>query len=117
MPALSGETPMKPFAVLIALGLIAAAAPVASRAQGQAPSPTTPVTGMNPDRTIADPATRKTIRAWLNALREKRAASRKQARPQKILLLTQRAYVRTDSRSCGVTHRSPFVDRLRHRQF
>ena len=50
---------MKPFAVLIALGLIAAAAPVASRAQGQAPSPTAPVTGMNPDRTIADPATRR----------------------------------------------------------
>src|ERR671936_210210 len=95
MPALSWETPMKSFAVLVALGLIAAAvAPVASRAQGQAPSPTAPVTGMKPDRTVADPATRKAIRARLNALREKRAAYRKQARQQKIPLLKRRAYVR-----------------------
>ena len=86
---------MKSFAVLVALGLIAAAvAPVASRAQGQAPSPTAPVTGMKPDRTVADPATRKAIRARLNALREKRAACRKQARQQKIPLLKRRAYVR-----------------------
>lgn len=85
---------MKSFAVLIALGLIAAAAPVVSRAQGQAPSPTAPVTGMNPDRTIADPATRKAIRTRLTALREKRAACRKQARQQKIPLLKRRSYVR-----------------------
>src|SRR3954453_18342900 len=94
MPALSGETPMKPFAVLIALGLIAAAAPLASRAQGQAPSPTAPVTGMKADRTIADPATRKAMRERQNALRQKRAACRKQARQQKIPLLKRRAYVR-----------------------
>src|SRR4051794_2954 len=99
MPALSGETPMKPFAVLIALGLIAAAAPVASRAQGQAPSPTAPGTGMKPDRTIPDPAPRKAIRARLNALREKRAACRKQARQKKVPLLKRRAYVRACIRS------------------
>jgi hypothetical protein len=85
---------MKFFIVLVALGLAAAAAPVASRAQGQAPSPTAPVTGMKPDRTVADPATRKAIRDRLTALRQKRAACRKQARQQKISLLKRRAYVR-----------------------
>jgi hypothetical protein len=49
---------------------------------------------MKPDRTIADPATRKAIRARLKALREKRAACRKQARQHKIPLLKRRAYVR-----------------------
>ena len=86
---------MKPFAVLIALGLIAAAvAPVASRAQGQPPSPTAPVTGMRPDRTTADAATRKAMREKENALRQKRAGCRKQARQQKIALLKRRAFVR-----------------------
>jgi hypothetical protein len=85
---------MKSFAVLIALGLIAAAAPVASRAQGQAPSPTAPVTGMKPDRTIADAATRKAMRERRNVLRQKRAACRKQARQQKIPLLKRRAFVK-----------------------
>jgi hypothetical protein len=85
---------MKSFAVLIALGLIAAAAPVASRAQGQAPSPTAPVTGMKPDRTIADAATRKAMRERRSALRQKRAACRKQARQQKIPLLKRRAFVK-----------------------
>ena len=86
---------MKSFAVLIALGLIAAAAaPVASRAQGQAPSPTAPVTGMIPDRTTADAATRKAMREKENALRQKRAGCRKQARQQKIALLKRRAFVR-----------------------
>jgi hypothetical protein len=74
--------------------LIAAAVPVASRAQGQAPSPTAPVTGMKPDRTIADAATRKAMRAKENALRQKRAACRKQARQQKIPLLKRRAFVK-----------------------
>ena len=86
---------MKSFAVLIALGLIAAAAaPVASRAQGQPPSPTAPVTGMRPDRTTADAATRKAMRENENALRQKRAGCRKQARQQKIALLKRRAFVR-----------------------
>jgi hypothetical protein len=85
---------MKFFIVVVALGLIVAAAPVASRAQGQGPSPTAPVTGMKPDRTVADPATRKAIRERLTTLREKRAACRKQARQQKIPLLKRRAYVR-----------------------
>jgi hypothetical protein len=49
---------------------------------------------MKPDRTIADPATRKAIRERLNALRQKRAACRKQARQQKIPLLKRRAFVK-----------------------
>jgi hypothetical protein len=49
---------------------------------------------MKPDRTIADPATRKAIRERQNALRQKRAACRKQARQQKIPLLKRRAFVK-----------------------
>jgi hypothetical protein len=49
---------------------------------------------MKPDRTVADPATRKAIRERLTTLRQKRAACRKQARQQKIPLLKRRAYVR-----------------------
>ena len=85
---------MKSFAVLIALGLIAVAAPVAGRAQAQAPSSTAPVTGMKPDRTVADPATRNAIRERLTTARQKRVACRQQARQQKIPLLKRRAFVR-----------------------
>ncbi len=51
---------MKCLAMLVAISVIAASvAPVKSRAQSPATSPTAPVTGMKPDRTTADPATRK----------------------------------------------------------
>ena len=86
---------MKCFAILIALSMIAAsAAPVMSRAQGSATNPTAPVTGMKPDRTTADPATRKAMREKEAALRQKRADCRKQARQQKVPLLKRRAFVK-----------------------
>jgi hypothetical protein len=49
---------------------------------------------MIPDRTTADAATRKAMREKENALRQKRAGRRKQARQQKIALLKRRAFVR-----------------------
>jgi len=52
------------------------------------------VTGMKPDRTIADPAARKAMRAKEAALRQKRADCRKQARLQKVPLLKRNAFVR-----------------------
>ena len=86
---------MKSFAIVMTLGIIAAsAAPVASLAQGPGTSPTAPVTGMKPDRTTADAATRKAMRKREAALRQKRSACRKQARQQKIPLLKRRAFVK-----------------------
>jgi hypothetical protein len=49
---------------------------------------------MIPDRTTADAATRKAMREKENALRQKRAGCRKQARQQKIALLKRRAFIR-----------------------
>jgi hypothetical protein len=86
---------MKCLAMLVAISVIAAsAAPVKSRAQSPATSPTAPVTGMKPDRTTADPATRKAMREKETALRQKRADCRKQARQQKVPLLKRRAFVK-----------------------
>src|SRR5262249_5897957 len=85
---------MKFFATLIAITVIAASAPVASLAQAPATSPTAPVTGMKPDRTTADTATHKVMRAKEAALRAKRSDCRKQARQQKVPLLKRRAFVK-----------------------
>ena len=84
---------MKGLAILIAIGLTAASiAPTVGFAQS--PSPTAPVTGIKPDRTTADPATRKAMREKALATRQKRADCRKQAREQKISLLKRRAFVK-----------------------
>jgi hypothetical protein len=73
--------------------LAASAAPVTSRAQGSGASPTAPVTGMKPDRTTADAATRKAMRVKEAAPKQKRTECRKQAR-QKVALLKRRAFVK-----------------------
>jgi hypothetical protein len=86
---------VKCFATLIAISVIAASAvPVKSLAQSSATSPTAPVTGMKPDRTTADTATRKAMREREAALRQKRADCRKQARQQKVALLKRHAFVK-----------------------
>jgi hypothetical protein len=86
---------MKYFAMLIAFSMTAAsAASMMSHAQGSATSPTAPVTGMKPDRTTADPATRKAMREREATLRQKRSECPKQARQQKIALLKRRAFVK-----------------------
>ena len=86
---------MKCLAMIIAISVIAtSAAPVNSHAQSSATSPTTPVTGMKPDRTTADTATRKAMREKEMALRQKRADCRQQARQQKVPLLKRRAFVK-----------------------
>ena len=86
---------MKYIGILLASALIAASAnPVATLAQGSATSTTAPVTGMKPDRTTADAATRKAMRQKEAALRQKRSACRKQAREQKVPLLKRRAFVK-----------------------
>jgi hypothetical protein len=91
---------MKCFATLIAISVIAAsAAPVEILAQGSptspvAPSPLAPVTGMKPDRTTADAATRKAMRERQAALRQKRADCRSEARQQKVPLFKRRAFIK-----------------------
>lgn len=88
------EGPMKLFAMIIAISVIAtSAAAVKSHAQTST-SPPTAVTGMKPDRTTADAATRKAMREKEMALRQKRADCRQQARQQKVPLLKRRAFVK-----------------------
>jgi hypothetical protein len=82
---------MKRFAMLIVICVIAVPAiPAKTLAQ----SPPTPVTGIKPDRTIAEPATRKAMRERRLALRQKQAGCRMQARQQKISLFKRRAFIR-----------------------
>jgi hypothetical protein len=81
---------MTRLAILVAIALIAA--PVPSIAQN--PPSTAPVTGMKPDRTTADAATRKAMLQKEAALRQKRSACRQQARQHKIALLKRPAFVK-----------------------
>ena len=81
--------------MLIAISVVVTlAAPVMSLAQTPATTPTAPVTGIKPDRTVADPATRKAMREKEAARGQKRADCRKQARQQKVSLLKRRAFVK-----------------------
>jgi hypothetical protein len=60
------------------------------------PSPSsteTPKTGMRPDRTIADQASRKAMREKRAALKQKRSECRKQAKTQKVSLLNRRRFI------------------------
>jgi hypothetical protein len=86
---------MKRFVIQIAISMIVAFnIPVFSFAQGSPPSATAPMTGMKPDRTTADAATRKAMQQKEAALRQKRADCRKQARQEKISFLKRPAFVR-----------------------
>jgi hypothetical protein len=86
---------MKCVAMFIAIAVVvASAAPGEVLAQGTPTSPTTPATGIKPDRTIADPATLKAKRAKRAALQQKRAECRNQARQQKVALTKRRAFIR-----------------------
>jgi hypothetical protein len=84
---------MKRLATLIAIGVIAAsAAPIGLFAQGL--GPTAPVTGVKPDRTIADPTVRQALRERRALLAQKRADCRKEAREQQVPLLKRRAFLK-----------------------
>src|SRR6266571_1931221 len=90
---------MKYFAMLIAIAVIVTStAPGGLLAQSTPTStptsPAGPVTGIKPDRTIADPATRKAMREKRAAVRQKRADCRNQARQQKVPLLKRRAFIK-----------------------
>jgi hypothetical protein len=90
-----GDMPMKWFATLIGIAaVVALATPGDLLAQSTTTSPTAPVTGMKPDRTTADPATRKAMREKRAAVRQKRADCRNQARQQNVPLLKRRAFIK-----------------------
>ena len=86
---------MKSFIIQLTISMILAlSTPVTSFAQQSPPSsPTEPMTGMKPDRTTADTATRKSMHEKESALRQKRTDCRKQARQEKISLLKRSAFV------------------------
>ena len=85
---------MRRFAIATAIGLAAVLA-IPGVGSAQAPAdPSKPVTGMKPDRTTADPATRKAMMAREAELRKKRAACRAQARAQKIPLMKRPAWLK-----------------------
>ena len=82
---------MKHFAMLIAICVIATPA-IPAKTLAQAPP--APVTGIKPDRTTAEPATRKAMRERRLAQRQKLAGCRMQARQQRISLLKRRAFIK-----------------------
>ena len=53
----------------------------------------TPMTGMKPDRTVADRASRQMMREKEAALKKKRAECREQAKAQKLSLLKRRRFI------------------------
>ena len=64
-----------------------------SLAFAQSETPKGAVTGMKPDRTTADTATRQRMQSKEMALRQKRSACRKQARAKKVPILKRHAFV------------------------
>jgi hypothetical protein len=77
------------------LAMTAAAALILAShvAFAQEVTPKGAVTGMKPDRTTADTATRQAIRAKEATMRQKRSDCRKQARAEKVPLLKRHAFV------------------------
>ena len=63
-------------------------------AQTSPSSTEAPKTGMRPDRTIADEASRKAMREKRAALKQKRSECRKQAKAQKVSFLNRRRFIR-----------------------
>jgi len=62
-------------------------------AQTSPPSTETPMTGMKPDRTIADKASRQMMREKETALKKKRADCRGHAKRMQLSLLERRRFV------------------------
>jgi hypothetical protein len=78
-------------ALLIAVAVMLAFSPKLSGAQSVTPQGA--VTGMKPDRTTADTATRQHMQAKEATLSQRRSACRKQARAKNIPILKRHAFV------------------------
>ena len=82
------------FAILITINVIAASIiPGLIYAQTSPPSTETPMTGMKPDRTVADKKSRQAMRGKEAALKQKRSECRKQAKMQKVSLLKRQRFI------------------------
>jgi hypothetical protein len=82
------------FAILIMINVLAASAiPQPIYAQTSPPSTETPMTGIKPDRTVADKTTRQVMREKEASLKLKRSECRKQAKMQKVSLLKRQRFI------------------------
>ena len=81
-------------AILIAI-LVVAASALPTLVCAQTPPSTTekPMTGMKPDRTVADKAQLQAMREKEAALKKKRAECRKQAKAQKVPVTKRRQFI------------------------
>ena len=90
---------MKRFAIRIAVNVILAFTVAnVGYAQTAAPSTSTPstlapMTGIKPDRTIADKATRQEFREKETALKLKRAECSKEAKEQKVSVFKRQRFI------------------------
>ena len=81
-------------AILIATILISASAvPALVHAQTAPATTEKPMTGMKPDRTVADKAQLQAMREKEAALKKKRAECRKQAKTQKVPVTKRRQFI------------------------
>ena len=82
------------YAVMIAAIIVTAPA-MPAFVQAQTPPATTekPMTGMKPDRTVADKAQRQAMREKEAALKMKRAECSKQAKAEKVPVMKRRRFI------------------------
>ncbi|HTM74809.1 MAG TPA: hypothetical protein VL198_16410 [Pseudolabrys sp.] len=81
-------------AILIAIIFVSASAmPALVHAQTAPATTEKPMTGMKPDRTVADKAQLQAMREKEAALKKKRAECSKQAKAQKVPLTKRRAFI------------------------
>jgi len=82
------------FAILIATVIMTALAmPAIVHAQTAPAATEKPMTGMKPDRTVADKAQLKAMREKEAALKKKRAECSKQAKAQNVPMTKRRAFI------------------------
>jgi ribosomal protein S8E len=77
----------------IAVLLSASTFPEPIYAQTSPPSTEAPMTGIKPDRTVADKTSRRAMREKEAALKQKRSECRKQAKIQKVSLLKRQRFI------------------------
>jgi hypothetical protein len=88
------ELSMIRFVILIVINAIAASTiPEPICAQTSPPGTEAPMTGIKPDRTVADKTSRQVMREKEAALKQKRSECRKQAKIQKVSLLKQQRFI------------------------
>lgn len=83
----------RPAILIAALIITASAMPTLVCAQTPPSTTEKPMTGMKPDRTVADKAQLQAMREKEAALKKKRAECRKQAKTQKVPVTKRRQFI------------------------